>query len=219
MGAMTAAPGYVGRSYVPGAQRISGDLIPGTRTAFLVRDGTRPAIVDLDTGSVAAELTPLRTDLGLEVTAFDLRSRKQLSDPYRTYESVSEFFSLSPDGRQAYFGERWSKELYVLDTGTGTMRVVTSGVPEAEYDELRVSTAVVGDWVVMVSMRTLRAIDPATGRVARQMPIPYGSGSGDLVPVGDGTVLLAGGMALARVDVAKQMVLWNVRYETYRPAV
>jgi outer membrane protein assembly factor BamB len=241
MGAMTAAPGYLGRSYIPGAQRIAGDLIPGTRTAFLVRDGIRPAIVDSDTGAALADFEPLPAptsarraytrvsqngaiavvaqateELGLEVTTSDLRSRKQLG-AYHTVESVSEFFSLSPDGGEAYFGERWSKELYVLDTGTGTMRVVTSGVPEAEYDEFRVSTAVVGDWVVMASMRTLRAIDPTTGRVARQLPIPYGSGSGDLVPVGDGTVLLAGGMALAMVDVAKEKVVWSVEYETYRP--
>ena len=59
MDAMTAAPGYVGRSHVSDTERISGDLIPGTRSAFLVRDGTRPGIVDIDTGAVTAEFDPL----------------------------------------------------------------------------------------------------------------------------------------------------------------
>jgi hypothetical protein len=103
-----------------------------------------------------------------------------------------------------------------MDTRTGAMRVV-SVFPEREHDELRVSTAVVGDWVVMDSQTSLIAVDPATGMIARRMSIPRGSGSGDLTPVGDGTVLLAGGHALARVNVATEKVIWNINYESYRP--
>ena len=109
-----------------------------------------------------------------------------------------------------------TKHLHIMDTRTGAMRVV-SVFPKSERDELRVSTAVVGDWVVMDSQTSLIAIDPVTGDVAKRMSIPPGSGHGDLNPVGDGTVLLAGGHALARVDVVTEKVLWNIEYATYRP--
>ena len=55
-GTFTAGESFLGNRYVPGADRIAGDLIPGTEQAVVVRDDASAAIVDLRTGAIVREL-------------------------------------------------------------------------------------------------------------------------------------------------------------------
>ncbi len=216
MGAMTAADGYVGRLYLDGTVRISGDLIPGTRQAFVVRDGSRPATTTDRRGAtrvsedgrigVTASAGSAGGCCALEVTAFDLATGERRFDPTVVEGGLHDQFALSPSGETAYFVDFMTGDVQAVDTRTGDSPTIDM-FTGAENSPVSLP-AVIGDRVAVASATALAIADPSGAAPTRSIPIPEGAGGINLLPVGDGTVIASGDGGVARVDAASGDVLW-----------
>jgi DNA-binding SARP family transcriptional activator/WD40 repeat protein len=80
LGTFTAAHGFLGHRYLADAEWLDGALVPGTSTAVIAPDGGRLAVLNVDTGEIAARfLPPDDYSTGLEIrVSTDGRSVVQL---------------------------------------------------------------------------------------------------------------------------------------------
>lgn len=241
MTVMTAAGGYLGRVFVD-AHEISGALIPDTRTAFVVADAGAAWIIDVDTGRVVSTIaTDLpgtraavrgsltlaadgstavwtrRGESGVEVAVLDLVTATQRGPVATLPDGLIDRPAVSEDGASVWFVDAVNGDLVTWDASSGALSRTATLAP-TDADAWVSPPAAVGGLIVLSSRTELIVVDPVAQRVVRRHPVPEGAGGGNLVAVGDGTVLTVDDGALARVRVDDGAVLWTAPFGSARLA-
>ncbi|MEJ3404050.1 BTAD domain-containing putative transcriptional regulator [Rathayibacter sp. YIM 133350] len=232
MGSMTAAGGYIGSTYVEGASDgVAGGLIPGTDEAFVMRDHSSAAIIDVETGAEAHEV-----DLPVSAGAYAPYVGIRPDGRYAVVVGATEdaagaafvdlqtFATTGPvavtqttdgagwlaDGRFAAI-ETASGILTVLDPATGRADApaTIAGFRAPVGDDVWTRAAVTADGMLVVSTPgRIELVDLVSRRVVRGADVSVGATTQTLATDG-GIAVSSGPYGLAALDLASGAVLWE----------
>ncbi len=220
----TSAPGFVSYQRVPGATRIAGAAVPGTRTTVLVLDAISPELVDTESGTVIRTFEPIALadrgprplvrpsadgkrvaiQVGASLTVDDIATGARLLGPVAT-GGVKDL-ALDPQGDVAV--------TVADDTGEVTSRRVADG------QVLATTTTTHGDpgpaafdgsghLVVGSSAGPIRVLDPQTLATVRTIAGPEHGSDLQAAGAGGDLVVFVGQDKLVAVVPSTGAVLWT----------